>query len=81
MKPQKQVTEFLQRRQARIRDRIKETLEEVKKQQQPTPPLDEQCEEQNESENQITISVSELNENSEEVTLIENADDEVMIID
>ncbi|CAF3252974.1 unnamed protein product [Rotaria socialis] len=36
IKPQRQITEFLQRRQARIRDRIKETLEEAKKQQQLT---------------------------------------------
>ena len=33
-KPQRQLTEFLQRRQARIRDRIKETIEEAKRMQQ-----------------------------------------------
>ncbi|CAF2346148.1 unnamed protein product [Rotaria sp. Silwood2] len=77
-KPQRQLTEFLQRRQARIRDRIKETLEEAKKQQQTTK----------EGENEIDTTESNISvtapitttETITTITTIEE-DDEIMIID
>ena len=78
-KPQKQITEFLQKRQARIRDRIKETLEEAKKQQQ------QDADGQEDTESRITISsainttTTDVPDKPIEITTID--DDDVMIID
>ncbi|CAF5203787.1 unnamed protein product, partial [Rotaria magnacalcarata] len=88
IKPQRQITEFLQRRQARIRDRIKETLEEAKKQQQQTK--EGEAEAEVDTEVEVTestiivespasppITTTEIKPTT--MTIIE--DDEIMIID
>ena len=75
------MTEFLQRRQARIRDRIKETLEEVKKQQQ----VEQETDEPNETESSITITTAitttEVPVEPEHITTIDDEDDDIMVID
>ena len=73
------MTEFLQRRQARIRDRIKETLEEVKKQQQgEQDTLDTNLVD---SEDSITTArtTTEVPVTPVEITTLD--DDDVMVID
>ncbi|CAF0758273.1 unnamed protein product [Adineta ricciae] len=79
-KPQKQLTEYLQRRQARIRDRIKETMEEVKRQQQQQRTAKDGENELTESSIVIT-SVSTVDTLPLEPTVIEIEDDDIMIID
>lgn len=74
------MTEFLQRRQARIRDRIKETLEEVKKQQQ----AEQETDELNETESSITltkaITTTEVPVEPAQITTIDDEED-IMVID
>ena len=78
IKPQKQITEFLQRRQARIRDRIKETIEEVKRQQQATR---DEGDEATESSITITPATTDSLPMPPPTTIIEVEDDDVMVID
>ncbi|CAF0785130.1 unnamed protein product [Adineta steineri] len=90
VKPQRQITEYLQRRQARIRDRIKETIEENKKQQQSAKAAEDGVET---TESTITITpaatttteivTTEIIETTETTTttIIEVDDDDIMIID
>ncbi|CAF0824320.1 unnamed protein product [Rotaria sp. Silwood1] len=80
-KPQKQITEFLQRRQARIRDRIKETLEEAKKTQQATKEGETEID-TTESNISVTSSITTTEiTKTITTTIIEEEDDEIMIID
>ncbi len=73
-KPQRQVPEYLQRRQERIRDRIKETMEEQKKQQQLAR------EGENATSSSITITPLKTVKTSATAT-VEDGDDDIMIID
>ncbi|CAF1270372.1 unnamed protein product [Rotaria sordida] len=84
-KPQRQITEFLQRRQARIRDRIKETLEEAKKQQQSTKEGETEIDTA-ESTITVTPSITTTITTTTTATATTTAttieeDDEIMIID
>lgn len=80
------MTEFLQRRQARIRDQIKETLEEAKKQRQlqEQPPIiypEELYEDQNGSQSQITIESSATDEIINSSTILDDQEDEITVLD
>jgi predicted XRE-type DNA-binding protein len=79
-KPQKQITEFLQRRQARIRDRIKETLEEAKKQLQSAKEAETEVE-LTESSITITATTTEEVGTPTIVSVEEEEEEEIMIID
>lgn len=76
-KQARQLSEFSQKRQARIRDRIKETLEEVKKTQQTT--------EDGETETESSITISQPRTTTEIVQtptiVVEDDDEDIMIID
>ncbi|UJR27354.1 hypothetical protein I4U23_008646 [Adineta vaga] len=81
IKPQRQLTEFLQRRQARIRDRIKETMEEVKRQQQQQQQQSAKEGENEVTDSSITITSTVTTAPASPLPIIEVEDDDIMIID
>ncbi len=78
-KQARQISEFSQRRQARIRDRIKETIEEAKKTQQSAKEAEHDTEL---TESTITITqVMTITEVIPTTTIVVEDEEEVMIID
>ncbi|CAF1465043.1 unnamed protein product [Adineta steineri] len=74
-KPQRQVPEYLQRRQECIRDRIKETMVEQKRQQQAAKETDIA------TKSSITVTSGKTVAKPATTTVVDDDDDDIMIID
>ncbi|UJR21487.1 hypothetical protein I4U23_024571 [Adineta vaga] len=72
VKRQRQIPEYLQRRQERIRDRVKETIEEQKKQQ---------LAKENEIQTESSITITSTSTIQRTTTVQDDDDDDIMILD